>query len=311
MDWTSFRDASAEFLKSSMFRTWDGTSCIRKPDRLLKGVEAGSFVYFVHSYYAEPASQEITLATTDHGIDFAAIVHQRQYLGHAISSGKEPESRRAAARQLCTVMNIYPAIDILKGKAVRLKQGRADDVTVYGQPLEMAQRWVQCGAEWLHVVDLDGAFEGNRRTTIHRRDCASRSEAPKVQVGGGMRSMAVLESLFEAGVQRACSEPAPCKIRIHQEALERYGDASPSASMRATASRECPAGRRVPDRRHRSGSKAGAGRCAACHLYRYCARRRAGGSEHRIIEANDRRHRTVRHCVRWSFKLEDVRTSGR
>ena len=58
-------------------------------------------------------------------------------------------------------MNIYPAVDILNGQAVRLRQGRKEDVTVYGQPVEMAQRWVDAGAEWLHVVDLDGAFEGS------------------------------------------------------------------------------------------------------------------------------------------------------
>ena len=57
-------------------------------------------------------------------------------------------------------MKIYPAIDILVGKAVRLRQGRASDATVYGDPVEMAVKWVSQGAEWLHVVDLDGAFEG-------------------------------------------------------------------------------------------------------------------------------------------------------
>jgi len=49
---------------------------LRKQDPLLKGLEAGSFVYFVHSYYADPESTDVTLATTDHGIDFAAIVHK-------------------------------------------------------------------------------------------------------------------------------------------------------------------------------------------------------------------------------------------
>jgi glutamine amidotransferase len=49
---------------------------VRKPDPLLAGVESGSFAYFVHSYYAEPQSQDVTVATTDHGIDFAAIVHK-------------------------------------------------------------------------------------------------------------------------------------------------------------------------------------------------------------------------------------------
>lgn len=48
----------------------------RKTDPLLKGVEAGSFVYFVHSFYAEPSAQDVTLATTDHGLEFAAVVHK-------------------------------------------------------------------------------------------------------------------------------------------------------------------------------------------------------------------------------------------
>ena len=107
---------------------------LKKQDPLLEGIEPGSFVYFVHSYYVEPNSTDITLATTDHGIDFAAIVHQDNHLGDTVSPGKEPERRRTAARQLRASMNIYPAIDILNGQAVRLRQGRKEDVTVYGQP---------------------------------------------------------------------------------------------------------------------------------------------------------------------------------
>jgi glutamine amidotransferase len=49
---------------------------LKKHDVLLKGIEPGSFVYFVHSYYADPGSQDVTLATTDHGLEFAAIVHR-------------------------------------------------------------------------------------------------------------------------------------------------------------------------------------------------------------------------------------------
>jgi phosphoribosylformimino-5-aminoimidazole carboxamide ribotide isomerase len=99
-------------------------------------------------------------------------------------------------------MKIYPAIDILGGKAVRLKQGRAADATVYGEPLEMAQRWVQKGAEWLHVVDLDGAFEGKTRNLAVLREMAAAVPMAKIQVGGGVRSMSVVERLLDAGIQR-------------------------------------------------------------------------------------------------------------
>ncbi len=99
-------------------------------------------------------------------------------------------------------MKIYPAIDILGGKAVRLKQGRAADATVYGDPLEMADKWVQKGAEWLHVVDLDGAFEGKPRNLDLLREMAAAVPLAKIQVGGGVRSMSVIESLLDAGIQR-------------------------------------------------------------------------------------------------------------
>jgi phosphoribosylformimino-5-aminoimidazole carboxamide ribotide isomerase len=99
-------------------------------------------------------------------------------------------------------MKIYPAIDILGGKAVRLKQGRAADATVYGDPLEMAHKWVTKGAEWLHVVDLDGAFEGKPRNLDLLREMAASLPLAKIQVGGGVRSMSVVESLLDAGIQR-------------------------------------------------------------------------------------------------------------
>jgi phosphoribosylformimino-5-aminoimidazole carboxamide ribotide isomerase len=100
-------------------------------------------------------------------------------------------------------MKIYPAIDILNGQAVRLRQGRKEDVTVYGRPVEMAERWVAAGAEWLHVVDLDGAFEGKPQNHAAIAEIARQFPALKIQVGGGLRDMATLESLFETGVRRA------------------------------------------------------------------------------------------------------------
>lgn len=99
-------------------------------------------------------------------------------------------------------MNLYPAIDILEGNVVRLRQGRREDVTVYGTPADMARRWVSQGARWLHVVDLDGAFAGEPKNTdaVQR----IRSECPDVQmqVGGGIRDMAAIERLLDVGADR-------------------------------------------------------------------------------------------------------------
>jgi phosphoribosylformimino-5-aminoimidazole carboxamide ribotide isomerase len=99
-------------------------------------------------------------------------------------------------------MKIYPAIDILGGKAVRLTQGRKSDATVYGDPLEMANKWVNKGAEWLHVVDLDGAFEGKPRNLDVLTEMARSVPNAKIQVGGGIRSMAVVDTLLNIGIQR-------------------------------------------------------------------------------------------------------------
>jgi phosphoribosylformimino-5-aminoimidazole carboxamide ribotide isomerase len=99
-------------------------------------------------------------------------------------------------------MIIYPAIDILGGRAVRLKQGRKEDATVYGDPVEMAARWVEKGAGWLHVVDLDGAFEGQPKNLAVLRQMTAAVPEVKIQVGGGIRSMPIVESLLDAGVQR-------------------------------------------------------------------------------------------------------------
>jgi len=122
-------------------------------------------------------------------------------------------------------MNIYPAVDILNGKAVRLKQGRADDVTVYGQPMEMAQRWFNAGAQWLHVVDLDGAFGGAPANHNIIAQIARALPKLRIQVGGGIRSMSVIENLFAAGVQRAVlGTSAVNDPQFTTEALKRYGD---------------------------------------------------------------------------------------
>jgi phosphoribosylformimino-5-aminoimidazole carboxamide ribotide isomerase len=99
-------------------------------------------------------------------------------------------------------MKIYPAVDILGGRAVRLKQGRKHEATVYGDPVEMAAKWVNRGADWLHVVDLDGAFEGSPKNLHVLRQMVSSVPEAKLQVGGGIRSMWTVESLLDAGIQR-------------------------------------------------------------------------------------------------------------
>ncbi len=99
-------------------------------------------------------------------------------------------------------MQILPAIDILDGKVVRLRQGRLDAVKVYNEdPVDQARKWASLGAEWLHVVDLDGAVLGEPRNIEHVHRIVEAVDVP-VEVGGGIRNMETIQTLFEAGVSR-------------------------------------------------------------------------------------------------------------
>lgn len=98
-------------------------------------------------------------------------------------------------------MTIYPAIDIKGGRCVRLTQGRADQETVYSEnPAEVAAQFRKDGAEWVHVVDLDGAFTGESQNLSVVRAIAS--VGMKVQLGGGMRSRLAVERALGMGVTR-------------------------------------------------------------------------------------------------------------
>ena len=107
-------------------------------------------------------------------------------------------------------MLIIPAVDIKAGKAVRLRQGLADQQTVYdADPVHAARRWAEAGARRIHVVDLDGAFEGrprNRELTlaILRALCPAHGNARRVEIeiGGGLREVEAIAAFLDAGAAR-------------------------------------------------------------------------------------------------------------
>ena len=100
-------------------------------------------------------------------------------------------------------MIILPAIDLKGGKCVRLRQGRADDVTVYGDdPAAQARDWAAQGARELHVVDLDGAFAGTPQHAEAIRAIIAAFGGP-VEVGGGLRTPEALNAVIAAGAARA------------------------------------------------------------------------------------------------------------
>ena len=99
-------------------------------------------------------------------------------------------------------MIIIPAIDLYEGKAVRLIKGDYRQMTVYSEnPPELAERFAQTGAEYLHVVDLEGAKWGTTPNLSLIREIAQR-KLLKLEVGGGIRSAQTVENYLQAGVER-------------------------------------------------------------------------------------------------------------
>jgi phosphoribosylformimino-5-aminoimidazole carboxamide ribotide isomerase/phosphoribosylanthranilate isomerase len=122
-------------------------------------------------------------------------------------------------------LELLPAVDVADGKAVRLTQGEAGSETDYGDPIEAAMNWINAGAEWIHLVDLDAAFgRGDNRALL--REVVAASSAVKIELSGGIRDDASLEAALEAGATRvnlgtAALEDPAWTARV----IERFGDA--------------------------------------------------------------------------------------
>jgi phosphoribosylformimino-5-aminoimidazole carboxamide ribotide isomerase len=122
-------------------------------------------------------------------------------------------------------MILYPAIDISEGKAVRLRQGRFDEVTVYqDDPLQAARSWVEAGARYLHVVDLDGARRGRPHSLEHLKRI-TQELGVAVQYGGGLRSLPDVRDALRCGAQRVIlGTAAYTDIDFLDDVMAAYGD---------------------------------------------------------------------------------------
>src|SRR5207244_3222107 len=142
-------------------------------------------------------------------------------LRHAIPPREEPALGAEAARELrglragrAKLMLVIPAIDLRRGRCVRLHQGRAESETVFSDdPVAMARRWEAEGASRLHVVDLDGAFGGGPAQATLIGEIVRAVKIP-VEVGGGLRAAEHVQAVLEAGARwaivgtRAALDPA-------------------------------------------------------------------------------------------------------
>lgn len=122
-------------------------------------------------------------------------------------------------------MVILPAIDLKGGVCVRLRQGRADDVTTYNEdPSAQARDWREQGGKELHVVDLDGAFAGTPKHAAIIKEIIESFAGP-VEVGGGIRTPETLEAVIDAGATRAIIGSAALENpEFLTRAVEQYGD---------------------------------------------------------------------------------------
>jgi phosphoribosylformimino-5-aminoimidazole carboxamide ribotide isomerase len=120
-------------------------------------------------------------------------------------------------------MLVIPAIDLKGGRCVRLRQGRMEEETVYSaEPVKIAAQWKAAGAEWIHVVDLDGAVAG-KPVNIEAIKAIRDAVAIPLQLGGGIRDLGAVEGWLSAGIDRvilgtvATEDPSVVK-----EACRRY-----------------------------------------------------------------------------------------
>lgn len=109
--------------------------------------------------------------------------------------------RSRKANELANYLELLPAVDVSNGKAVRLTQGEAGSETDYGSPLEAAQAWIDAGAEWIHLVDLDAAFgRGDNRKVL--QEVVDACAGVKIELSGGIRDDASLDAALGAGATR-------------------------------------------------------------------------------------------------------------
>lgn len=122
-------------------------------------------------------------------------------------------------------MILLPAVDLLDGKVVRLAQGKRDAVTVYSEdPVAVAKQWVDAGSRWLHVVDLNGAFDGTYTNVPVARKIIGACKNANIEISGGIRTEEALEQAIAAGAARvvlgtkACEDP-----EFVRRAVQKYG----------------------------------------------------------------------------------------
>jgi phosphoribosylformimino-5-aminoimidazole carboxamide ribotide isomerase len=122
-------------------------------------------------------------------------------------------------------ITIIPAIDLKNGRCVRLRQGKADQETVYSDnPVDIAKQWLKEGAQRLHIVDLDGAFKGSHVHIDVLKDIVCAVDIP-IEFGGGLRTDEDIDNVLQAGAKYAIIGTRACEsANVLIELVEKYGE---------------------------------------------------------------------------------------
>lgn len=121
-------------------------------------------------------------------------------------------------------MLVIPAIDIKGGKVVRLRQGKAENETVYfDSPLDVARMWVAQGADFIHIVDLDGAIEGRLKNLKLVKEIVDSTNV-KVELGGGIRDEKTIQEVIDAGIEKVVIGTKALEEDFISKISKRFGD---------------------------------------------------------------------------------------
>ncbi|MFB6284062.1 MAG: 1-(5-phosphoribosyl)-5-[(5-phosphoribosylamino)methylideneamino]imidazole-4-carboxamide isomerase [Halobacteria archaeon] len=126
---------------------------------------------------------------------------------------------------------VVPAVDMKDGECVQLVQGEEGTGKTYGDPVEAAEKWIREGAETIHLVDLNGAIDGDRRNAETIREITEATDV-EIQVGGGIRSVDAARKLFDSGVDRVIVGTKAVEEPEFVEEVSRHGEVMVSLDAR-------------------------------------------------------------------------------
>lgn len=179
--------------------------------------EMGFEQWGTHPYYAKVEGKLIP------GLFFTKKIHTTPHISEGMGTPLPDPSFQKSFFMPSSSLTLYPAIDLKDGQCVRLKQGEMNQATIYSDnPAEQARKWKEAGFEWLHIVDLNGAFAGHSVNQNAIREILAATSLP-VQLGGGIRDMKAVEFWLNAGVRRVILGSAAVKNpQLVKDACQAY-----------------------------------------------------------------------------------------